>query len=257
MTLLPDSFRGINDRFHLAGFYALAAVVWHVSVALAGEDPAWGLVAGAILVLYFGVGCGISGMVFQEAAQRSERIAFGLYARALFAPLLWLWLQANLIVSGLVCFGAAAYFVAFKPEGQFQDLANATAFWAGPLVELAVDTLLLYAWPIRILARERGARRNAIREGWRLLRARPADSCRLLLLLLLAVGLKGGLVYTRGPRGQNAPPDVPEVLIVFAGSYLELVALYGSARVVLKAADGEADAGRAADAASSRPGPPA
>ncbi len=255
MTLLRESFGGINARFHLVGLYATSAVLSRISFALAVENPEWGLLAGMALVTYFGAGVGISGLVFQEASRRRERIPFGRYARALFLPLLWLWLKANLIVSGLVAFGAASYFAAARPAGSFEEFLTATAVWAAPPVELAMDILLLYAWPLCILSRERGERRAPIREGWRLLRVRAADSLRLLLLPALIVSLKGGLAYVRGAKAQDSPPDVPEVLIIFAACYLELVALYGAARVVLEGTAAEGRDGRDADAVRPPPGP--
>ncbi|HKN47740.1 MAG TPA: hypothetical protein VJ144_07195 [Candidatus Polarisedimenticolia bacterium] len=250
MTLLRESFGGINARFHLVGLYATSAVLSRISFALAVENPEWALPAGIVLVIYSGVGFGISGLVFQEASRRRERIPFGRYVRALFLPLLWLWLEANLIVSGLFAFGAASYFVAVRPPASFEEFLTATGVWAAQPVELAMDIVLLYAWPLCILSRERGERRAPIREGWRLLRLRAADSLRLLLLPAFAVSLKGGLAYARGVKGENAPPDVPEVLIIFAGCYLELVALYGAARVVLERATAEGRDGR--DAGDSR-----
>jgi hypothetical protein len=231
--LLRQSFSAVNARFHLAGLYALLSLVFLISLALAGDRPEWTPVALAAMVTYWGVRSGVLGLVYQAASTRRATVPFQIYARVLFLPLVWLLLKVSVIVYGLAAFGITGYYQASGRAIPENLLAAPAFFWGAPLFDLVTRVLLLYSQPICIRSREKGERGPHVRLGLAVLRADAAASRRLALLLLLIAGLNAALLYAHGPQEKDPSPDVAEALLLFATSYLELVVLYGAARVVL------------------------
>ena len=78
----------------------------------------------------------------------------------------------------------------------------------------------------------------------------------MLLLLAAIAGLGGALQYAMGPEGSRAAPDVPEALILFANSYLALVAFFGATRLVLNRFPSRFRRELPPDADTAAPGPP-
>ncbi len=254
--LLRDSFAGINARFHLAGVYALLALVFLISLALAGDRPEWAPVALVAMVAYWAVRCGVFGLAYQAAGARRPVVPFHVYARVLFLPLAWLLLKVSVLVYGLAAFGITGYYQLRGEALPENLLASPAFFWGAPLFDLATRILLLYSQPISIRARERGERGPHVRLGLAALRAHPSASRGLLLLLLVIAALYTGLLYAHGPQEKDASPGVAEALLLFATSYLELVVLFGAARVVLVPPDGSGE-GPPRPAPGARPSPPA
>lgn len=237
MRLLRESFAGINARFHLAGIYTLAALLFSLVLDMVGPpdkigDEWSGLVFSLLIVFHASV-CGIYGMVYQAAAGRSEPLSFMTYAASLFLPFLWLFFKISIVVYGLASIVALVYHQLAGGAAPLERSVTTVFFWAGPIIALAIQTLSLYSVPLCILSREKGERRAPIVEGWGFFRACPGESRRLMLVLVLIAALGGAVQYTHGPDRQEGVPDIPEALVLFAKSYLELVALFGATRVVL------------------------
>ncbi|HEU4403068.1 MAG TPA: hypothetical protein VFT43_13290 [Candidatus Polarisedimenticolia bacterium] len=259
MTLLSESFAGINARFHLAGIYALATLVPELLIRLVGPadrpDLDWLGVALTAIVVSIGVLAGVCGLVFQAATGRTERFPFAYYAILLYLPLAWLILRIEFLVFAPPWLAAEAYQALVGVSAD--PTLNLIVFWAGPLLTLTMGVLLLYSVPLCILAREQKRRRAAIREGLGMLRSCPSESARLIGLVLLAVGIGAAYDFWRGFEKRDAEPDVAYVLVVSVMSYLELVGLFGASRVVLARARRPApsDLGDGRDIRTS--GPPA
>jgi hypothetical protein len=237
VSLLRESFAGINGRFHLAGLYTLAALLFTLVLDMAGPPDKigeeWSGLIFSLLIVFHAAVCGIYGSVYQAAAGRSQPLSFMGYAASLFLPFLWLFFKISIIVYGLASIAALGYHQLAGGAAPLERSLTTVFFWAGPLIALAIQTLSLYSVPLCIVSRERGERSAPIVEGWRFFRACPAESRRLMLILVLIAALGGAVQYARGPERQEGVPDIPEALILFAKSYLELVALFGATRVVL------------------------
>ncbi len=257
MSLLRDSSRAINERFNLVGFYALAALVLRITLAASGDDPIWAALFGMALVLDLGTACGIMGLVVQAAAGRGEPIPFSRYAVGLFVPLLWLWIRVLATISLLVAAAVAIYQMAHGGGLPPEEALMKVVYWGTPCFDFLQRIMWLYSIPLCIIGRIMGEPRATLRGGWAILRARRADSVRLIMLVILISALEGGLHFARGPKGQDVPPDVPEGLILLATSYLELVVLFGAARVVLSRINSGFRDGLRPAAAARAPGPPA
>lgn len=257
MSLLRDSARAINERFNLVGFYSLAALLLRITLSSAGDDPLWAALFGMALVVDLGTACGIMGLVVQAAAGRGEPVPFSRYAAGLFLPLVWLWLRVLVIVSLLVALVVAVYQMSHGGSLPPEEALTKVIYWGTPCFDFLQRILWLYSVPLCIVARIMGEHRATLRGGWAILRARPADSARLIMLLLLISALEGALHYARGPKGQDVPPDVPEGLILLVTSYLDLVVLFGATRVVLSRIDSGFGDGVRPAAAARAPGPPA
>lgn len=234
MNPLPAAFAGINARFHLAGIYTLSALVLQLAQRGNLEDPAYAGFLAAGLVLFYACVFGVLGLVYQEASDTQPRIHVMRWAGMIFLPMLWLSFKIVVLVYGLLAFAAYGYHSVASVETPFEPWLTTVMFWTEPFVGLAVQVLALYSMPICIRAREKGRRRAPIREGMGLFPAAPVASRWLLLLLLVIAALGAGLSYTRGPSAKDAPPDVADALVLFATSYLGLVAFFGATRVMLQ-----------------------
>ncbi len=237
MSLLRDSFAGINARFHLAGFYTLAALLLSLAqrraLSLESLDPEWlGLVLGGVMLLY-GTVWGLYGLAFEAAAGRADRLPFLHYAAVLFLPLLWLTIKISVLLVLPALLAAAGFQAATGGGAQAERTLDLVFFWGAPALGLVARILSLYSMPLCILARERGERRSPILEGLGYCRDFPAQTLRLLAVALLGVGLGAGLSFTRGFERRNDDPGVADGLVLLATSYLELVVFFGATRVVL------------------------
>lgn len=231
---LPDSFAGINARFHLAGIYTLSALLLQLAQRGDLEDPAYAGFLAAGLVLFYACVFGVLGLVYQAASGGATRIHVLRWAGMIFLPMLWLSLKIIVLVYGLLTLAAYIYYHAASVGTPFEPWLTTVVFWTEPLVGLVVQVLALYSMPLCIRAREKGQRRAPIREGLRLFVAAPLASRWLLLVLVLIASLGAGLTYARGPAAKEAPPDIPDAMVLFATSYLGLVAFFGATRVVLQ-----------------------
>lgn len=253
---LRESFSGVNARFHLVGVYTLVELFLRFTVHWSGDDPGGLPLILAAFVVFFATVCGILGLVYESAAGRTvSRNAVG-WAIGLFLPVAWLSIKIDLLVYGVTALAAGVYQVSGGSDAPFEQSFEQVVYWSGPLLGFGIQVLTLYALPLCVLSRTRGEWRPNIRQGLRVLRACPSESRRLLLILLVMTALGGGLHFAQGRDGRKAPPGYPEGLVLFANSYLALVAFFGATRVVLS----RRDAGRAEvplDAGPAAPGPPA
>ncbi len=254
MRLLRESFSGVNARFHLVGFYALATLFLRIAESFS-DDPTWVPAIAAVFLLFHGGVCGILGLVYQAAAGRSEPLSFARYSTSLFFPFLWLSLKISLIIYGLTGAAAGAYHFLSGTQAPIERSLSTVIFWTGPLIGFGMQALALFSMPLCILSRERREPAAPIRAGARMFQSSP--EARWLLLLLVAIACLGGaLQYAAGPGGSKAAPDVPEALILFANSYLALVAFFGATRLVLLRFRSAVRV-RPPDANAEAPGPPA
>ena len=253
---LRESFSGINARFHLVGLYTLVELFLRFVTHWSGDDPEGLPIIMAASLVFFTAYCGILGLVYESAAGRAgSNNAVG-WAIGLFLPLAWLNIKLQLILFGVTALAASVTQLAGGAGAPFEKSLEQVIYWAGPILGFATQVLALYAAPLCILSRTRGEWRPNIREGLRLFRACPAESRRLLLLLLAMLALEGGLHFAQGPDGGKAAPGYAEGLVLFANSYLTLVVFFGATRVVLSLHA----AGRSEiplDAGTAAPGPPA
>jgi hypothetical protein len=229
---LRRAFASANARFHLAGFYALAHLLRQFVALQNVGDPAIFPLALAALLVFQGTTAGLFGMAFEAAAGGTAAgRSFPRHAALLFLPLLWLTFKIDLCAMGAALAAAAGTQIA---TGQpYQKSLELTLFWSSPALGLLTQVLALYSRPLCILSRLRGERRAHLREGWRLLRANPGLSGRVLGLLLLTTAAGAGLHYAAGP-GAVAEPGVPEALILFLDCYFEMVGFFVAARVILE-----------------------
>jgi hypothetical protein len=232
VSLLRDSFRGINSRFHLAGIYAVASLVWRIAESEQATSPDAILLVVFVMVLFFATVCGVRGLVFHAASGEIGTVSFARYSAALFLPLLWLLLKIGLIQAGAILGTAWLYHLLSGQAGDYAAAFKTVVQWGAPLFVLGGQILALYSIPYTIFWRERGKWRPHLAAGLAILRAFSRETRLLLLPLLGIAALEGGLIALKWPLEQDPGPDVAETLIMFAQAYLELVALYGASRVV-------------------------
>ncbi len=261
MTLLRESFAAVNARFHLVGFYTLSWLLLILVADLSGRQPpddsASDLAVVLVLVLFCLTYCGLHGLVYHAAAGRPPGPVFLRYAAALPLPFFWVLFKVFALVGLPASAALAAYMQLAAPGTPPDRQLIGFVFWTAPVFGLAAEILTLYALPLAIVWRERGAPRTQIREGLRLWRERAGDSLRLTVLLVLWVAMEGALHYTRGLEVKPIAPDAPEALVLFATCYLKLVAFYGASRVVLARFDPETRRDLLEDGVPNTPGPPA
>jgi hypothetical protein len=257
LSLLRDSFAGINARFHLAGLYTLIDLLLLILLAVAGDNTEWGGAVLAGLALAWGGTVAILGLVFHAASGQTTRPPLPTLVALLFLPLLWLQIRLRLIVYLPFLFGALGWHALIVPSETLQAWLPRAVFFCAPPAEVVVSLLALFSTPITILRRERGTRGAPIREGVRLMLAEPRASARLLAVLVPAAVLGSVVHYLRGPESKDPVPSAPEGLAFFVTSYLTLVALYGACRVVLDRAGGAGGRDRTTGPAAAAPGPPA
>ncbi len=196
VSLLRDSFSGINSRFHLVGLYTLVDVFLMIVLSMAGDDPALGGVVVTVLILAWGVTFGILGLVYHAAAGREGRPSFPRYALSLFLPLFWLQLKLGVLTYGPAILVAWGYYKVTSPaDVALETWMGRTLFWAEPFAALVVQILALYSTPMCILLRERNESGTPIRQGLRLLRACPQETVRLVGLIFIITVLVGTVHY--------------------------------------------------------------
>ena len=257
MSLLRDSFAAINARFHLAGVYTLIHLLLVILLALAGDDQDWAGPVFAAIVLAWGGTVAIVGRVYHAAAGRKEDPPLVAVIALLFLPLLWLQIKLRFLVYMPYLFGAVGWHSLFVPTESLQAWLPRSLYWCAPVAEGIASLLSLFSTPITIARRERGTRGAPIREGLRLMLARPRDFGRLFAILAPAAGLGLTVHYLRGPDIKDPVPNAAEALAFFVTSYLTLVVLYGACRVVLDRAGPAGGRERPVEPAATAPGPPA
>jgi len=258
VSLLRDSAAGINARFHLVGLYTLVDLLISITLSLAGDDPAWGGPVVTVFLLAWGATFGILGLVYHAAAGREGRPSFTRYAVGLFLPLFWLQVKLFMLTYGPAVLAAWSYHRIDAPADQPLETWMPLALHRiEPIAGLAVLILALYGTPLSILYRERRQRGAPIRDGLRLLRARPAESVRLLGPVLLIALLAAVVHYRHGPERIDPVPDVGEGIVLLVTSYLYLVVFFGATRVVLGRMDLTPLRVAPPDVAARAPDPPA
>lgn len=256
-SIIRDSFAGINARFHLAGAYTLIDLLLRILLTVLQEDPErFGGLIMLAMVLAVGAVFGILGATYHAAAGRPGTPSLVRYVGLLFIPLVWLQIKLEILTYAPTMIGLWSLHGIAAPEASQQEwLANAT-YWVAPFAGLAVLILSLYSRPLCIYHREQRVKGMPIRDGLKQFRLHPYESRRLLILVLLIGVLRGAVHYMHGPETGDLVPDIPEGLVLFATSYLNLVVFFGATRVVLA---GRPQASPAAgEALGPRlPGPPA
>lgn len=257
MSLLRDSFAGINARFHLVGIYTLIDLLLLILMTVAGDDADWSGAVFAALVLAWAGTVGIIGLVFQAASGRTARPPFLAIIALLFLPLMWLQIRLRFLVYMPFLFGALGWHALFAPSAALQAWMPRAVYWCAPAAEIVVAVLALYSMPIAILRRESGARGSPIREGVRLMLTQRRASALLLALIASAAALGAAVHYLRGPDSKDPVPNAAEALAFFVTPYLTLVAFYGACRVVRDRIGSAGGRDRTAEPAATAPGPPA
>ncbi|HET6277546.1 MAG TPA: hypothetical protein VFG08_02065 [Candidatus Polarisedimenticolia bacterium] len=247
MNLLRDSFAGINERFHLVGFYTLIVLLLRITVTVLGRDAEWFGLLMLSWVVAWGMVFGILGVAYHAAAGRRPAPSFARCATFLFLPLVWLQLRLELLAYSPAVLGLWGVHSLAAPAQPLQEWMETARYWIDPLATLVILALSLYAMPLCIYDREQGGRGAPIRQGLRMYRESRIES-RRLLLLVVAIAVLGGVGQVlHGPTTTDLVPGIPEGLLLFASSYLSLVVFFGATRVVLarraRAQPGTAPAG--------------
>ncbi len=233
VNLLRDSFAGINERFHLVGFYTLVVVLLRITVTVLGQDVEWFGLLMLSWVVAWGLVFGILGATYHAAAGRRDAPPFARTAMFLFLPLVWLQLRLELLAYTPIVLGMWGFHGIAAPAQGLQEWMETARFWIDPIATLVILVLSLYAMPLCIYDREQGLRGAPIRQGLKMYRESRAES-RRLLLPVVAIAVLGGISQVlHGPTTTNLVPDIPEGLLLFASSYLSLVVFFGATRVVL------------------------
>jgi len=232
LTLLRESFSAVSARFHLVGLFALSSLLVRLAEHWMGDDPDWFLLVVAAVVVRAACTGGVFGLLFQSAIGGRESASFLHWAARLLLPVFWVWFKIFLVVIGPIGFAVNIYW-AMSGSPTLPDSLVEIVFWSGPFLELVALVLSLYSFPLCVLWRARGERGPHLRAGWRLLRARPADSRPLLLLLVAVAAIEAAQQWILGPEGYKTVPGYAEGLLELAGSCLVLVVFFGATRVVL------------------------
>jgi hypothetical protein len=233
VNLLRDSFGGINERFHLAGFYTLVVLLLRITVTVLGQDAEWFGLLMLSWVVAWGLVFGILGMAYYAAAGRREPPPFARCAMFLFLPLVWLQLRLELLAYTPAVLGLWGFHSLAAPAQPLKEWMETARFWIDPIATLVILVLSLYAMPLCIYDREQGERGAPIRQGLKIYRESRAESRRLLLLVVAIAALGGISQFLHGPTTTDLVPGIPEGLLLFASSYLSLVLFFGATRVVL------------------------
>ena len=243
LTLLRESFSAVGARFHLVGLFTLSSLLVRFAVHWMGDDPDWILLFVAAVALRFACAAGIFGLLFQSATGGRESDSFVSWTARLLLPIVWVWVKILLVVFVPVGFAVNVYRVAIGSP-TLPDRLIEIVFWSEPFLELAALVLSLYSFPLCVLWRARGQWGPHLRAGWRVLRARPAESRPLLLLLVALAAIEAAQQWTLGREGYKTVPGYAEGLLELAGSCLVLVVFFGATRVVLDrlAAEGPREA---------------
>lgn len=232
MTLLRDSFSAVSARFHLVGLFTLSSLLVRFAAHWMGDDPDWILLVAAAVAFRFACAGGVLGVLFQAATGGRPSSSFARWATRLLLPIVWVWVKIIVVVFGPIGVAVNIY-LAINGSATPSTRLVETVFWSEPLLELVALVLALYSFPLCILWRTRGEWGPHLRAGWRFLRACPAESRRLLVLLVAMVALEAAQQWTLGPEGYKTAPGYAEGLLELTGSYLALVVFHGATRVVL------------------------
>jgi len=232
-NLLRESFGGINERFHLVGFYTLVLLLLRITVTVLGKEAEWFGLLMLSWVVAWGVVFGILGVAYHAAAGRREPPPFARCAVFLFLPLVWLQLRLEILAYTPAVVGMWGVHTLAAPTQPLEEWMETARFWIDPLATLVILILSLYAMPLCIYDREKGARGAPIRQGLRMYRESRTESRRLLLLIVAIAALGGLGQLLHGPTTTDLVPGIPEGLLLFASSYLSLVVFFGATRVVL------------------------
>jgi hypothetical protein len=230
-NLLRDSFSAVSARFHLAGLFALAILVIRFSTHWTGDDPTGLPLMLVALVVYIAVDSGVYGLLFQAAMTPREPLSFARWAAALFLPLLWLLFKIGLVQAWFIALAATVH--QLITGGPVSASLDTIMFWGRPLFDLLTQILALYSQPLCVLSRVRREWRPHLREGIKVYRDCPADSRRILLLLILITAMESAVRFALGPQAEKAPPGPVEGLVTLASAYLTLVTYFAASRVVL------------------------
>ena len=242
MPILRESFAGINGRFHLVGLYTLIDILVRIMVSQATAHPDdWGAFVVPGLLTALGITFGIVGVVVHAAAGKGERPSFLQVAALLFLPLLWLQTKISLLAYGPAFAILLGWHSLFAGSVPLETWVKMPAFRTEPIVETVSLLLFVYATPFAVRQRATGRRGAPIREGLALLFARGTGGARLLIVLLPAILLSAGAHYLRGPDVTDQVPGVPEGLALLVISYLTLVAVFGTARLLARRAAAAAE----------------
>lgn len=233
VSLLRESFAGINARFHLAGIYTLVDLLVVITATVLGEDPEWVGLLMLTWVASLGIVFGIFGVVYHAAAGRQGKPVFVHYATFLFLPLAWLHLRLVLVVYAPALLGLWACYGVASPGANLEEWLANFSFWIQPFTMLAILILSLYSMPLCIHDRQQGRRGTPIRDGLRVYRESRAENRRLVALVLVIAALRTFAHFLHGPSSTDLVPSIPEGLLLFASSYLSLVVFFGATRVVL------------------------
>ncbi len=237
MTILRDSFRGINARFNLAGFYGLSRLFLYMMADVASrlrkDDIVGDLAVLLAMVLFVLTYCGVRGVVYQAAAGGRRTATLIGSSLAVFIPFAWVGLKVLVLVGVPYLAAWGIYSGSADPGTAPASLASGFALWTVPFFLLGTRIVALYAMPLGIVSWERRAPRAHIREGLRLFRLFPRESLRLVLILVVSGALEGALWIVRGQEAKDLSIDLPFALVLFITSYLQLVSFYGATRVVL------------------------
>ena len=248
MSLLKESFAGINARFHLVGVSTLLSLLLPMAVSAAGKKEEWTPALFAGFFVAWAVAFAIQGLVYHAAVDdaRSVKPSGVHLGLQLFPTLLWLQVKLFFLCAVPLLTAALAWQEARTPGGLNEAALRQADYWINPVAETAILLLTTAATPLAIWLKEHGRRGRPIVDGIRFFANRPRESARILALLLPAAIVGGAVDYLRGPNVEDPVPQWPEAFAMFFTSYLALVALFAASRVMIRAAaPPEADAGRA------------
>ena len=238
MSLLKESFAGINARFHLVGITTLLELLLPMAIAAAGKDEEWtpALVAG--LFVTWGVGFAIQGLVYHAAVDdaRSLRPSGVHLGLRLFPTLLWLKVKMGLLCFVPLLTAALAWQVARTPGPLTEAAIQQAGYWVNPVGQTAFMLLATAATPVAIWLREHGRRGQPIIDGVRFFVRRPRQAGRILALFLPAAIVYATTNYLRGPALDDPAPRWPDAFGEFLVSYVSLVALFAASRVMVRTA---------------------
>lgn len=258
MSLLKESFAGINARFHLVGISTLLSLLLPMAVSAAGKKEEWTPALFAGFFVAWGVAFAIQGLVYHAAIDdaRSIKPSAVHLGLQLFPTLLWLQVKLFFLCA-VPLLAAALGWQAAQSQGQVTEAAVRQAdYWINPVAETAILLLTTAATPLAIWLKEHGRRGRPIVDGVRFFSRRPRETTRILALLVPAAILGGTIDYLRGPTLEDPVPRLPEAFAMFLTSYLALVALFAACRVMIRAVAPPADADRAGRPRGTEPAPP-
>jgi hypothetical protein len=235
LSLLAQSFAGINVRFHLVGIYTLLDLLVRIVAAQVDDSAEWAFLFVFVSVIALACTFGILGVVFAAAAGRSSgapRFLEG--AAVLFLPLFWLQIKISLLVWIPVALGTVGWHALFAADQPIETWAKAIVWWIAPAVDGATLLLTVYCTPVAIRSRERNSWGRPIRDGLALFRTRSREALAILVLVLLTAGVGAAMHYVEEPGKEPPVPGVAQGLALLLTSWMTLAALYGASLIVLQ-----------------------